>query len=167
MAEDDKTDRSESDAALEREIRRDRKFSLNDALGRMAGQGMMKGGSPVSPLQQAELEIGLYLREHVSDASGVLPVVLLRRVKNSKLFLESPNEPLRVLSAYVRRLLQSPELLKELVREADVEWGQVVGERPHFERAEHPPDRDDPYTLESVRSDLARLLKSLPPSGEV
>lgn len=162
MAEQDKTDRSESEAALEREIRRDRKFSLNEALGRMAGQGMMKGGSPVSPLKQAELEIGLYLREHLSDASGVLPVVVLRKVTGSKLFLQSPNEPLQVLSACIRRVLQSPDLLKELVREADVEWGQTVGERPHFEQGEHPPDRDDPYTFESVRSELTRLLESLP-----
>ena len=163
MAEQDKKDRSESDAALEREIRQERKFSLNEALGRMAGQGMMKGGSPVSPLKQAELEIGLFLREHLSDASGVLPVVVLRSVKSSELFLQSPNEPLHVLSAYVRQVLQSLDLLKELVREADMEWGQVLGERPHFEQAEHQPDPDDPYTFESVRSDLERLLESLPP----
>jgi hypothetical protein len=166
MAEQDETDRSESDAALEREIRQERKFSLNEALGRMAGQGMMKGGSPVPPPQQAELEIGLYLREHLSDASGVLSVVVLRRVNGSELLLQSPNEPLRVLSEYVRRLLQFPDLLKELVREADAEWGQVLGERPHFEQAEHLPHPDDPYTFESVRSALARLLESLP-SDEV
>src|SRR5262245_16235615 len=163
MAEQNKTDGSESDAALEREIRRGRKFSLNEALGRMAGQGMMKGGSPIPPQQQAELEIGLYLRQHISDASGVLPAVLLRRVKSSDLLLESPTQPLKMLSAYIRRLLQTPDLLKELVREADVEWGQVVGERPHFEKQQRPPHPDDPYTFESVRADLLRLLETFPP----
>jgi len=162
MAEQEKADRSESEAALEREIRRQRKFSLTEALGRMAGQGMMKGGSPVPPQHQAELEIGQYLREHLRDASGVLPVVVLRRVKDSELFLHRWNEPLHVLSEYVRGLLQSTEGLKELVREADVEWGQMLGERPLFDQEGHPPHVDDPYTLESVRADLSRLLESLP-----
>jgi hypothetical protein len=161
MAEQNRTDRSESDAALEREIRRGRKFSLNEALGRMGGQGMLKGGSPVPPQQQAEFEIGLYLRDHLSDASGVLPVVVLRRVKQSELFLHNRNEPLHVLSDYVGRLLQSPDLLKELVREADMEWGQVIGERPYFQQEGHASSPDDPYTFESVRADLSRLLESL------
>jgi hypothetical protein len=161
MAEQDKTDRSESDAALEREIRQERKFSLNEALGQMAGQGMLKGGSPVPPQQQAEFEISLYLREHLSDASGVLPVVVLRSVKVSELFLHNTNQPLQVLSEYVGQLLQSPNLLKELVREADVEWGQLLGERPHFQQEGQASCPDDPYTFESVRADLSRLLESL------
>ena len=161
MTEQGKPDRSESDAALEQEIRRERKFSVNEALGRMAGQGMLKGGSPVSPLQQAELEIGLYLREHLSDVSGALSVVVLRVVKQSAQLLQNPNAPLRVLSDFVGRLLQSPKLLEELVREADVEWGQMLGERPRFQQEGRPPSPDDPYTLESVRADLSRLLESL------
>jgi hypothetical protein len=165
MAEEKKTDHSEADAALEREIRRGRKFSVNEALGRMAGQGMLKGASPVSPDQQAELELARYLREHLSDASGVLPVVVLRRVTQSDLFLENMDNPLRVLSDCLGRVLHSPELLKELVREADVEWGQVVGERPYFEQDGHAPNPDDPYTVESVRADLSRLLESLRPGA--
>jgi hypothetical protein len=164
LAEEKKTDHSEADAALEREIRRGRKFSVNEALGRMAGQGMLKGASPVSPQQQAELELERYLREHLSDASGVLPVVVLRRVTQSDLFLENMDNPLHVLSDCLRRVLHSPELLKELVREADVEWGQVVGERPYFQREGHAPNPDDPYTVESVHADLSRLLESLRPS---
>jgi hypothetical protein len=90
-----------------------------------------------------------------------LPVVLLRHVKQSELLLHDMNEPLRVLSDYVGRLLQSPNLLKELVREADVEWGQALGERPYFQKEGHPPCEDDPYTFESVRADLSKLLESL------
>src|SRR5215471_19363893 len=123
MAQEGETDRPEQDAALEREIRRERKFSLNEALGRMAGQGSMNGASPVPLPQQAEFEIDRYLREHLSDASGVLPLAVLRRVTRSEAFLHNPDEPLRVLSGYVRRLLESPDLLEELVREADMEWG--------------------------------------------
>ena len=161
MAEKDQADSSEAEAALEREIRQERKFSLNEALGRMAGEGMLKGASPVPPPQQAEFEIGRYLREHLRDASGVLPLVVLRRVKRSEAFLHNPDEPLRVLSGCIRRLLESPDLLKELVREADVEWGQAIGERPHFEREGHPSHPEDPYTFESVRVDLSRLLEEL------
>lgn len=161
MAKHDKPDDPESDAALEREIRRGRKFSLNDALGRAAGQGAMKGGSPVSPQQQASFEIEFYLREHISDPSGVLPIVLLRRVKDSDLLLEDAAQPLKVLSAYVTRLLQSPDLIKELVRETDVEWARRLGERPLFEASGQAPRPDDPYTFESVRAVLERLRAGL------
>jgi hypothetical protein len=71
------------------------------------------------------------------------------------------NEPLHVLSDCLERVLRSPHLLKELVREADVEWGQVVGDRTIFEREGHAPSPDDPYTFESVRTELSRLLESL------
>jgi hypothetical protein len=43
---------SESDAELEREIRQERKFTLAEAIGRLAGPGAMKGESPVTRLQQ-------------------------------------------------------------------------------------------------------------------
>jgi hypothetical protein len=115
----------------------------------------------VPPQQQAELELERYLREHLSDASGVLPVVVLRRVTQSDLFLENMDKPLQVLSDCLGRVLHSPGLLKELVRVADLEWGQVVGERPCFEQEGHEPNPDDPYTFESVRADLSRLLESL------
>lgn len=39
--------RSEADAELEREIRKNRKFTLEEGIMRSAGPGMMKGESPV------------------------------------------------------------------------------------------------------------------------
>ena len=158
MAENEKPKPPQSDEELEREIRKGRKFSVEDALGRMAGQDMMKGGSPVSPRQQAELEIEFYLREHVSDASSVLPIVLFRYVRQSDLLLESAEKPMDALAGCLKRILQSPHLIKELVRQADVEWGRRLGERPHFEKEGQPPHADDPYTLESVRAVLEGLL---------
>jgi hypothetical protein len=59
----------------------------------------------------------------------------------------------------------SDSLLKELVREADVEWGRVQGERPHFEREGAPPDPDDPCTFASVRESLADLVEQLGGGG--
>ena len=165
MADEERKPDSDDNASLEREIRRGRKFSLNDAIGQMAGQGMMKGGSPVSPVQQAEFEIEFYLREHLSDASGVLPLVVHRHVKLSDRLLRDATKPLSVLAAYLRQVLESPDLLRDLVREADVEWGRRLGERPHFEKDGQPPHPEDPYTLESVRTDLARLLETLSAGG--
>jgi hypothetical protein len=51
--------------------------------------------------------------------------------------------------------------LKELVREADAEWGRTFGERPYFDREGQPPHPDDPYTAQSVRAVLERLAESL------
>jgi hypothetical protein len=158
MSDDPNTPPSDKDAELEREIRAERKFSLAEAIGRMAGGGMMKGASPVSPKQQAEGVIEDYLRCNLIDAGGVLGAVLLRRVGESDLLLADHDHPLAVLAGYVRQVLASDYLLRDLVREADVEWGRVFGERPHFERPACTPDPDDPYTTESVRTALSRLI---------
>jgi hypothetical protein len=152
---------SDKDAELEREIRADRRFSLGEAIGRMAGGGLMKGVSPVVPLRQAEKAIEEYLRRHLTDAGGGLRAVLLRRVGQCDLLLGDYDQPLAVLAGYVRQVLGSDYLLQDLVREADAEWGRVFGERPHFERPGRPPNPDDPYTTESVRAALSRLIDTL------
>jgi len=152
---------SDADAELEREIRADRKFSLSEAIGRMAGPGMMKGVSPVTRKRQAEAAIEDFLRCNLTDTGGVLGGVLLRRVGQSELLLLDYDHPLAVLASYVRKVLASDYLLRDLVREADAEWGRVFGERPHFERPGRLPDPDDPYTIESVRTALFRLIDKL------
>jgi hypothetical protein len=161
MSDEQAKRRSEADAELEREIRRERKFSLADAIGRMAGPGMMKGVSPVTRQQQAELEIEGLLDRHLVESAGGLSAVILRQVKASDLLLNNLDQPRVALASYVRRVLDSEYLLKELVREADVEWGQVLGERPHFEKEGCPPHPDDPYTIESVRTSLSQLIEKL------
>src|SRR5215510_15721516 len=148
------TKRSEADANLQREVLEGRKFTLEEAVARMAGPGAMKGESPVTRVMQAENEIGTWLRGHVTDSAGALLVVLHRRVTGSELLLNNLDEPLVVLAGYCQRALDSEYLLGEVVREADVEWGRVMGERPHFEKAGTQRDPDDPYTVESVRSTL-------------
>jgi len=152
---------SEADADLEREIRKERKFSLAEAIGRLAGPGMMKGVSPITRTQQSEVEIESYLERHLVDPAGSLPVVLLRRVKGSELLLSNFDKPLFVLASYIQRVLDSECLLKELVREADIEWGRTFDERPYFEKEGCPPHPNDPYTIQSVRVTLSRLLKKL------
>ena len=156
MSDNKDTPRSEADAELEREIRKGRKFSLDEAIGRMAGPGAMKGVSPVTRMQQAAAEIENWLTQHMSAGNDELQVVLLRRVKESELLLHNFEQPLVVLADFCRRVLDSDYLLKELVREADVEWGRV-----HFDREGSPLDPDDPYTFESVRKTLAGLIEQL------
>src|SRR5262249_54530952 len=74
---------ADADADLEREIRKERKFSLAEAIGRLAGPGMMKGVSPITGKQQSEAEIERYLEQHLRDAEGSLPFVLPRRIKGT------------------------------------------------------------------------------------
>ncbi|HEY2585660.1 MAG TPA: hypothetical protein VGI81_07845 [Tepidisphaeraceae bacterium] len=160
MTHKPKKPRSEADAELEREIRKERKFSLGEAIGRLAGPGCMKGASPVARTQQAAAEIQHHLRDRLTDPGGVLAEVLVRHIQSSDLLLQNLDEdPLAVLAQYVRRVLNSPYLLNELVRDADVEWGRMHDERPIFEREGLPPRSDDPYTVESVRIALLELSK--------
>jgi hypothetical protein len=122
---------------------------------------MMKGVSPITGEQQSEAEIEEYSRCHLMDAAGVLPVVLLRRVKESELVLNHFDRPPFVLASYIQRVLDSEYLLKDLVREADVEWGRAPGEQPHFEKEGCPPDPDDPHTTEPVRATSSGLIETL------
>src|SRR4051794_37008292 len=161
MSDREDTHRAEADAELEREIRKGRKFTLEEAIGRLAGPGAMKGESPVARLQQAEVEIASWLRNHLADAGGALRVVLHHHVKGSELLLNNFDQPLVVLAGCCQRVLDSDYLLEELVRDADVEWGRVMGERPYFEKPGAPRHPDDPYTVESVRNALSGLLKEL------
>src|SRR5262245_49542901 len=99
--------RSEKDAELEREIRNDRKFTLADAIGRMAGPGAMKGVSPVTREQQATVEMENWLRQHMPVGNGELEVVVLRRIKGSELLLKGFDQPLIVLTAFCQKVLDS------------------------------------------------------------
>jgi len=161
MSDQQKKPRSKADAELEREILKGRKFTLAEAIGRLAGPGAMKGVSPIPRMQQAEVEIESWLRSHLADAGGELTNVLHRQVKGSDVLLNNFDQPLIVLASYCQRVLDSDYLLEELVRECDVEWGRTMGERPYFEKQGSPQDPQDPYTIASVRDALTRLLEQL------
>jgi hypothetical protein len=158
MSDEQDQQLSESDAELQREILRERKFTLAEAIGRLAGPGAMKGESPITRLQQAEIEIGSWLRSHLA---AELEVVLHREIRESELLLNNPDQPLAVLAGYCQRILDSDQLLKEFVRCVDIEWGRIMGERPCFERDGAPAQPDDPYTVESVRGTLSGLVTQL------
>jgi hypothetical protein len=159
----DKKDKqpSQSDEELEREVRKGREFSLTEAIGRMAGPGAMKGASPVPRKEQAAAEIENWLGEHISAANAELQTVLLRRIDESEMLLHNYEQPLSVLASWCRKILASDYLLKEVVRETDVEWGRVNGEKPYFDEEGVPPHPDDPYTFQSVHKALAQLIEQL------
>jgi hypothetical protein len=152
---------SDAEAAIQQEIMLGRKFTPEEALGRMAGPGAMKGISPVTLMKQATIEIENWLTQHLSPGNGDLQLVLLRRFQASEILLHHFEQPLFALSAFCQQLIDSDYLLKELVRETDFEWGKVNGERPYFEKEGVPAHPDDPYTFESVRKTLTGVVEQL------
>jgi len=154
-------DNRASDAEIEREIRQNRKLTARDLMAHIAGPGSMKGASPISQVQQAENEIGVWLGHNLYDPAGALRVVLHRHLKGSERLFESLDSPLDALADHCRALLAADFQLQQLVSEADVEWGRAMDERPHFERDGAAPHPDDPYTLESVRLRLIETLAKL------
>jgi hypothetical protein len=157
MIEDDQ--RSESE--VEQEIREGRKFTPEEALARMAGPGSMKGGNPVPRTQQAEAEIATWLRSHLTDGAGALQVLLNRQLQGSRRLLDKLDDPLTALAEHCGQLLGSDHLLRDLVRQADAEWGRRMDERPYFDREGHPQHPSDPYTVNSVRKVLEHVLEQL------
>lgn len=161
MRDEQSKRRAERDAELEREVRKERQYSLSEAIGRLAGPGSMKGESPVTRTRQAEAMIGDCLQSCLGSGCGSLRIVMLRHVVGSEVLLSNLDRPLVVLAGYVQRVLGSEYQLKELVRETDFEWGRVYGERPYFDRDGCAPHPDDPYTVESVRGTLSHLIEKL------
>jgi hypothetical protein len=147
-------DRDKTAADLETEIRQGRTYNPAEAIGRLAGPGAMKGASPVSRQQQAENEIGSWLQSHFKDTTGALRSVIHRHLKGSKLLFAEVEDPLAVLSKYCAHVIASDYRVRELVREADAEWGLRMEERPYFDVEGRAPNPSDPYTLDSVRGAL-------------
>ena len=161
MSDDQAKQRSKADAELEREIRFERKFNAAEAIARAAGPGAMKGASAISRVQQVETEIWTWLGGNLTDSTGVLQVVLHRHLKGSTLLLDNLDQPFVAVARHCEQLVTSEYRLQELVREADVEWGQRMEERPHFNREGAQPHPDDPYTRDSVRTALDELLRQI------
>jgi len=161
MRGDQDKQRSQANAELEREIRQGRKFTAQEAMARMIGPGAMKGGSPVSRVEQAETGIGTWLGSNLTDSTGALQAVLHRQLKGSELLLNNLDQPLLALAGYCQKVLASDHRLEELVREADAEWGRRMDERPHFNREGSSPHPDDPYTKDSVRRALGDVLRRI------
>lgn len=152
---------NQDSANLQQEVRLGRKFSLADAIGQEAGN-FMKGESPVPRLVQAKGQVRQGLMTCLEDRPGALYQVLLRWIdaddRRISQHITAPNQALQEL---LQDVLNSPETLYELVRQADVLWGQLYDERPHFQQPGQAPHPDDEYTHESVRTSLKSCLQKL------
>jgi hypothetical protein len=139
-----------------------RKFSLSEAIGR-AGQGTLKGASPVSPSVQLFLGIQDLLETQLSDHEGSLTRTILAQFEsNPPLLAQHHGQPGAALREYLGKVLGSKAHLEQLVRDTDARWGRDYNERPFFEKSGQPADPDDPYTNEKVRLVLKLLLDQIP-----
>jgi len=145
----------------EEEIRRGRKFSLSEAVGRQAA-GAMKGASPVPRWRQVLQEIQSLLGAKLYDPEGSLQSSIAEHFSSTLPVADDPRHDANdVLRAYLQQTLASQTALAALVRRADIRWGQQYGEKPHFNQGTEPSHPDDPYTMESVTAALETLLQSL------
>lgn len=138
------------DEELEPSPLKGRKFSLSEAIGR-AGQGALKGASPVSPSVQLVLGIQDILESSFPDQEGSLTRTMLAQLKaNTPLLAAHHGNPEAVLLKYLDQVLGSEANLKQLVRDTDARWGRDYRERPYFEKDGQPSHPDDPYTNQKV-----------------
>lgn len=145
---------------LQKDILSDRKYSLAEAIGREGGN-FLKGESPVPKLVQVTTEVNLFIDNNLKDSSGALQSVLKRWVKSDPLLSENLESPLKGLDKILEKILTQKGLFYEMVREADVKWGQMYQERPYFQKPGDPPHPDDEYTHESVREKLTLLRQKI------
>jgi hypothetical protein len=139
------------DEELDQSPLQGRKFSLADAIGR-AGQGTLKGASPVSPSVQLFLGIQNILETRLIDTEGSLTRTILAQCEaNPPLLARHHGHPEAALQEYLKQVLGSEANLKQLVRDTDARWGREYNERPYFEKQGKPAAADDPYPAEGVR----------------
>lgn len=154
---------SEEDKERELEILRDarmgRKFTLADLIAREGG-GFLKGESPVPRMIQIKTEINLFIRNNLKDLSGALQAVLVDLVNSGDDKISSHDtQPLQGLTLIIEDILSNEHKYYDFVKQVDLKWGQMNGERPYFQAVGQPPHPEDEYTHESVRLRLLELLE--------
>jgi hypothetical protein len=151
---------SEQDKEIEKNIRLNQHYSLGGAILNSGG-GLMSGGSPVPLVKQAQTEADQWIRHNLHDTDGALEKVLMRYVEDrDDAFGKNPDNPLVVLKELFQKIL-NPSTLREMVRQADVEYGKNMCERPIFQAPGAPAKDGDPYTHQSVEETLNGLIKKL------
>jgi hypothetical protein len=148
---------AEPDENLQQEILAGRTFSMAEAIARSGGD-FLKGESTLPRLVQAQRRVQGFISQHLQDVSGALHQVLHRWVEADTLRLSRHiDAPLEALLGMLDHILAEPTVLYDLVWQVDMCWGQLSGERPHFQQPGEPPHPDDEYTHESVRQGLEAL----------
>jgi len=157
----EKTKEEEHDRTIEREARAGRKFTLADVIGQKGGS-FFEGESPVPKLARAEAALCRFVDDHVKDPSGALRSVLKRSIRTSEPVVgKHLDDPLVALEAIVEQMLATDKQFHEIVRQVDFEWGQIMQERPHFQKPGEEPHPDDEHTHAGTRTELEGLLRKL------
>ena len=147
--------------AIQQEILAGRKFSLAEAIGREGGD-FLKGESPVPKLVQATTEINTFIALNLQDSSGALQAVLQTWISTDEAGVsQNLDNPLQSLKQILDKIINNTELLYELVRQVDFQWGKMYDERPYFQSPGQAPHPNDEYTHESVEEKLRTLLNQL------
>lgn len=151
----------DKDAELLRDALRGRTFSLADLIAKEGGD-FLKGESPVPKLLQAKTKLKLWIKQNVVDSMGALKATLEYFVDENELLVSQHlDNPFVVLIEILENLLANPNRIYEFVRQVDMKWGQMYGERPHFQAIGQPPHPDDEYTHECVEKKLDKILTDL------
>lgn len=148
---------------IQREILSGRQFSLAEVIGREGGT-FLKGDSPIPRLFQAIAEIHCFIGQHLRDSSGAVQTILQIWVKLDEAQVSQHlNSPLRALEAILEDITEPTRIstFYEFVRQVDMEWGRIYGERPYFQQPGQAPHPNDEYTHESVRQQLNEFLNLL------
>ncbi len=148
----------EQDELIRREILRERKFSIAEAIGREGGN-FIKGHSPIPRLDQVISLLTVFIANNINDSSRVLMTVLQTNVKNDRIKIaESIEIPLQYLHTLIKSYVANPHQLYELKREVAFTWGQMNDEKPYFQKPGETPHPDDEYSHEIVGKKLSDLL---------
>ena len=137
-----------------------RPYSLAEAIGREGGT-FLKGESTVPKLVQVITKINTFIDRNLDDPAASLQAILHQWVKGDPRVSQYKETPLVALAEILQSIVDNLNLLYELVRQVDIKWGQMYGERPYFQQPGEPPHPDDEYTHESVRQDILDLQTKL------
>lgn len=154
------SDRDSEDLLLQQDILDSRPFSLAEAIGREGGT-FLKGESTVPKLVQVITAINTFIDRNLKDPDAALQAILHQWVNGDPRVSQYKETPLVALEEILQSIITNPHLLYELVRQVDIKWGQMYGERPYFQQPGQPPHPDDKYTHQSVRQDLIDLQTKL------
>ncbi len=147
--------------STEEEIRKERKFSITEAISRAAA-GNLKGASPVPLTRQALMNLETILDTRLIDSDGSLRATLHQRLNSNLPLLDRHRDkPVEALKELLTGLLASESALNNLVRDTDARWGRDYQERPRFNKPGQEPKPDDPYTPNGVRTALQNLLDQI------
>ena len=125
-----------------------------------------------APIEQVRVAAIALLHQSVHDSDGALLKVMEQDIRQEealfgpltqRLTLLSPEELHNhlhgVLGRLASRTIATEAALVEFTRRVDAMWGQLLGERPHFQRPGQEAHPDDPYTHDSVRKAMMELIE--------